>query len=449
MSQKIEFPKNFLWGAATASYQIEGACIADGKGESIWDRFSHTPGKIANGDTGDIACNHYHLYKNDVKLMKEIGLKGYRFSIAWPRIFPDGKGNPNIKGMDFYKRLVDQLLENDIVPAVTLYHWDLPQKLQDLGGWLNRDTTDYYAEYAAYIFKELGDQIPIWITHNEPWVVSHLGHAQGIHAPGLKDFKKALQAAHHLLLSHGKAVQIFRQSNLKGDIGITFNMPYVYPASDSAADKEAAARKFEYSMNWFTDPVLKGHYPERLYEWYKNKNILPELDLDDLRTISQPVDFMGLNYYSSEIAKHDPSEWPNEAAWVSMGRSVTDMGWQIVPEGLHDLLVKLNRDYNGIKIYITENGAAFNDIVTPEGRVKDDQRIDYLEKHFAEANKAIQAGVNLAGYFVWSLLDNFEWAEGYAKRFGMVYVDYETQKRTVKDSGYWFKKVAESNCLEL
>lgn len=445
---KVNFPENFLWGAATASYQIEGACKEDGKGESIWDRFSHTPGKVYNGDTGDVSCDHYHLYKEDVKLLKNLGMKAYRFSVSWPRVFPEGKGSPNVKGMDFYKRLASLLAENGIKPVVTLYHWDLPQKLQDIGGWANRDVTDYFEQYARYVFNALGDAVPLWITHNEPWVVSFLGNWEGIHAPGITDFSTALLVSHNLLLSHGKAVKAYRDLGYKGEIGITLNMNSVYPSTESEEDKRAASVFDGYNNRWFADPVLKGRYPEDMLEWYSRRAVIPGITAEDLSVISTPIDFLGVNNYFSSYIQHDSSAWPLEFAGVDTGRDKTDMGWEIYPEGLYDLLLRLHKDYNGIKLFITENGAAFNDIVNREGKVEDDNRLDYLYRHLSQANRAIRDGANLAGYFAWSLMDNFEWAYGYSKRFGLVYVDYKTQKRIIKKSGHWYRQVIEDNGFE-
>lgn len=447
---QIIFPKDFLWGVATASYQIEGAWKEDGKGESIWDRFSHIPGKVVNNDNGDVACDHYHRYEDDVKLLKELGVKTYRLSISWTRIFPDGKGTPNPKGIEFYKKLIKLLSDNDIVPAVTLYHWDLPQKLQDIGGWANREVTDYFEQYARYVFQELGDMVPIWITHNEPWVVAFCGNWMGVHAPGITDFKTAVQVSHHLLLSHGKAVKAYRELGFKGEIGITLNMGSSYPYSQTPEDKKATSINDGYFRRWFADPVIKGAYPKDMLELYGEKEVLPECILEgDLDIISTSVDFLGVNYYSSHWFKLNESQWPLMIDGVSTDRDVTTMDWEIVPQGLYDLLKRLHEDYNGIKIYITENGRASDDIINREGKVEDDDRLDYLYQHFIQAQKAINDGVNLAGYYVWSFMDNFEWACGYKKRFGITYVDYKTQKRIIKKSGHWYKQVIKDNGFEL
>lgn len=442
---RMVFPEQFLWGAATAAYQIEGAYNEDGKGESIWDRFSHIPGNIWNNETGDVACDHYHRYEEDVKLLKELGVNTYRFSISWARIFPEGKGKPNERGIEFYKRLCDKLLENGIKPTVTLYHWDLPQKLQDRGGWANRETADCFEQYARYVFKELGDQVPIWITHNEPWVVSFAGNWEGRHAPGIRDFSTALQVSHHLLLSHGKVVKAYREMGFGGKIGITLNMNPVYPAGDGQEDIEAAKRFDGFHNRWFADPIFKGEYPGELLRWYEGKVKVPDITSEDMETINQPIDFLGVNNYFSSVIKFDGGNWPIQATGVDTGKDKTDMGWEINAEGIYDLLMYLHKEYKGIKILITENGAAFNDIVNREGRVEDDNRLDYLYRHLQQVHRAISAGVDVAGYYVWSLMDNFEWARGYSKRFGLIYVDYKTQRRIFKKSALWYKEVIKNN----
>ncbi|AEM77729.1 GH1 family beta-glucosidase [Thermoanaerobacter wiegelii] len=445
----IKFPKEFVWGVATSSYQIEGAVNEDGRTPSIWDTFSKTEGKTYNGHTGDVACDHYHRYKEDVEIMKEIGVKAYRFSIAWPRIFPEeGKYNP--KGMDFYKRLVDELLKRDITPAATIYHWDLPKWAYDKrGGWLNRDSVKWYVEYATKLFEELGDAIPLWITHNEPWCASILSYGIGEHAPGHKNYREALIAAHHILLSHGEAVKAFREMNIKGSkIGITLNLTPVYPASEKEEDKLAAQYADGFSNRWFLDPIFKGNYPEDMMELYSK--IIGEFDFikeGDLETISVPIDFLGVNYYTRGIVKYDEESMLKAENVPGPGKR-TEMGWEISPESLYDLLKRLDREYTKLPMYITENGAAFKDEVTEDGRVRDDERIEYIKEHLKAAAKFIEEGGNLKGYFVWSLMDNFEWVHGYSKRFGIVYVDYETQKRILKDSALWYKEVILSNSIE-
>lgn len=444
---KIIFPEDFLWGSATSSYQIEGAHDADGKGESIWDRFSHTPGKVYNNDHGDIACDHYHRFREDIALMKEIGLDSYRFSISWPRIMPEGKGRVNQKGMDFYKRLVEELLKNDIQPAVTLYHWDLPQSLQDKGGWLNRDIVNYFAEYSRVVFEALGDRIPLWITHNEPWVVSFLGYGSGEHAPGIKDNAKAIQAAHHLLVSHGLTVKRYRSLGLDGDIGITLNLTKAYPATDSVQDRKAAERMEAFINDWFLSPIFKGKYPDVLVPLYEKEFGKPEMKEGDLELIKQEIDFLGINYYTRSLIKDAPEgDFLKISAVKNEGSEYTEMDWEVYPKGLYDLLVHLNDNYTDKPLYITENGSSYPDKLDKEGKVHDESRINYLRQHFISARKAIERGVPLKGYYVWSLMDNFEWAHGYSKRFGLIYVDYDNQqKRILKDSAYWYQQVIKNN----
>ena len=443
---KLIFPDNFIWGAATASYQIEGAWNEDEKGMSIWDSFSHTPGNVKNGDTGDVACDHYHRIEEDIEIMKNMGLDSYRFSVSWPRIMPRGKGKINQKGLDFYKRLVEGLLKAGISPALTLYHWDLPFELQKMGGWTNRDVAEYFAEYAEVMFEELGDKVDRWITHNEPWVVSFLGHQKGEHAPGLTDLKLTLNTAHNLLVSHGKSVEAFRSKNVDGELGITLNLHQTYPATDSKKDRVAAQLAKENINNWFLDPIFKGKYPEKLSEIYNKAVGGFEIRDSDMELISRDIDFLGINYYTRAVTKYDSG---NELFPVGKvkpeGSKYTEMGWEVYPEGLYDLLVELKEEYGDIPLYITENGAAFKDELT-EGKVRDDDRIEYLKQHFKAAHKAIKDGVNLEGYYVWSLMDNFEWAFGYDKRFGLVYIDYENeQTRYIKDSARWYKKVINNN----
>ena len=442
---KYEFPSDFIWGSATASYQIEGAVNEGARGESIWDRFSHIPGNVHNGDTGDVACDHYHRLEQDVKLMKELGLHYYRFSIAWPRIFPEGDGNPNLEGVAFYKRLIGLLKENGILPAVTIYHWDLPQRLQDIGGWMNPAITDYFEKYAGFLFKEFGEDVPIWITLNEPWVFTILGYGFGEHAPGYRDMKSALKSAYNAVVAHGKAVKAYRETGLKGKIGITLNMGYEYPDTESEADKAAAEIAYQSVVRWFADPVLKGSYPKELTEKYKSAGLFPDITPEGLKLASEPIDFLGINYYSSNFVRQDKNKPVVQFAFVDKGYPKTEMGWPIIPQGLEDLLVRLHKDYEGIDLFITENGAAFNDIIAQDGRIHDTNRQDYLLRHFAAMHSAIEKGVNLKGYFLWSLMDNFEWAHGYSKRFGIIYTDYTTLDRIVKDSAKWYSEVIKNN----
>jgi beta-glucosidase len=445
-----QLPKDFIWGTATSSYQIEGAVKEDGRGETIWDRFCRIPGKVLNKENGDIACDHYHLYEDDVLLMKSLGIQSYRFSAAWSRIFPEGTGNPNPKGLDFYKRLINKLLENEIEPFITLYHWDLPQLLQDKGGWINRDTADYFTDYASYLFKELGDVVHKWGTHNEPWVVSYKGYSLGNAAPGYLDFRSHLKASHHLLFSHGKSVSAFRANGPSGGkIGITLNIEPAYPLVNDQECRDSARVKDGFSNRWFLDPVLKGFYPQDMVDIYSKFEDFKYIQKGDLETISAPMDFLGVNYYS--IATTKPGT-EGELGFlgvesVKTGKPQTFMGWEIEPKGLVDTLTRIKNDYGDIPIFITENGAAFDDQVEPDVSINDEERRSYIEDHLRACKTAIDEGVNLKGYYLWSLMDNFEWRYGYSKRFGMVRVDYDTQKRTPKKSALWYKKVIEANAI--
>ncbi|HEX7063433.1 MAG TPA: GH1 family beta-glucosidase [Bacillales bacterium] len=435
-----EFPKDFIWGTATASYQIEGAYNEDGRGESIWDRFSRTPGKVYENHNGDVACDHYHLYKDDIQLMADLGIQSYRFSIAWSRVFPE-PGRFNQKGIDFYKRLLKELHRHNIEPAATIYHWDLPQWLQDRGGWTNRETVDHFVHYAETLFEELGDQVSMWITHNEPWCAAFLGHAFGVHAPGHQDLKEALTVSHHLMLSHGKAVQAFRRSGKKGEIGITLNLTPAVAATDKREDVEAAKRSDGFGNRWFLDPVFKGNYPSDMIKVFAEEaGELDFIESDDLAVISEPIDFLGVNYYFHNVVKEDSSDPLLGSSSLPVEGKTTEMGWGIHPESLYRLLHRLKEDYTELPLYITENGAAFPDQVI-NGEIDDQDRIDYLKSHFDAAGRFIDEGGNLKGYYVWSLLDNFEWAFGYEKRFGIVYVDYETQERIPKASAKWYKDI--------
>jgi beta-glucosidase len=449
MSTFQSFPSNFVWGAATASYQIEGAWDEDGKGESIWDRFTHTPGHVFEGHTGDVACDHYHRWPQDIELMKALGLRAYRFSIAWPRILPDGRGRVNQAGLEFYSRLVDGLLAADITPFVTLYHWDLPQALQDAGGWPARATAEAFVEYAGVVSAALGDRVKNWITHNEPWCVSILSHQIGAHAPGLRDTEAALRAAHHVLLSHGWAVPVIRANSPGAEVGITLNMEWVEAASRSAADARVAGEAEGRFNRWFLDPLYGRHYPADVVAGYAAAlpNGLDFVLPGDLDAIASPTDFLGLNYYSRRVAR-DEGAADNLPQEILADRPRTEMGWEEYPEGLYGLLNWLHFGYRPPKIYVTENGASFGNGPDAAGRVADTRRLNYLRDHFSAARQAMNNGVPLAGYFVWSLMDNFEWAEGYRQRFGIVWVDYETQQRIPKDSALWYRDVIAANGFE-
>jgi beta-glucosidase len=453
----VRFPDGFVWGTATASYQIEGAVHADGRRPSVWDTFSHTPGKVRNGDTGDIACDHYHRHPEDLALLADLGVSHYRLSLAWPRIQPDGSGPVNPAGVDFYSRLVDGLLERGITPWVTLYHWDLPQPLEDAGGWPARDTAERYAEYAALIHQRLGDRVTDWTTLNEPWCAAFLGYASGIHAPGRTDGAAAVRAAHHLLLGHGLAVRALRDQGATS-VGTTVNLYPVDPVdADSPADRDAARRIDGLMNRMFLDPLLRGTYPADVLQDIAGVVGTDHVLDGDLETISAPLDFLGINYYTRHVVRAGdrpepgarPSHWvgSEDVEFVKRGLPQTEMGWEIDPDGLYETLTRVWREYGPLPLYVTENGAAFADEVTADGRVHDEQRRAYLESHFAAAHRAIADGVDLRGYFVWTLLDNFEWAEGYSKRFGLVHVDFDTQTRTLKDSGRWFAEVTRANGL--
>jgi beta-glucosidase len=428
------FPADFIWGAATASYQIEGAAHEDGRGESVWDRFSATPGKVRNGDTGEVACDFYHRYRDDVALMTELGLDAFRFSIAWPRVLPEGRGRVNQAGLDFYDRLVDELLAQDIEPFATLFHWDTPQALEDEGGWPVRSTAEAFVEYAELVAARLGDRVRHWTTHNEPWVYAWIGHSWGEHAPGRTSERDAVAAAHHLLLSHGWAVDAIRRAAPGAQVGITLNLSHAYPASDTPEDEAAAWEVDGGGNRWFLDPIFRGAYPADMLE--RNETVAPLVHPGDLDAISAPIDFLGVNNYFRFVVgagAEGPRMVHNPEA------QHTDMGWEVYPDGLHAVLARLAEEYEPAAIYVTENGAAFGDVRVHDGRVHDPERTAYLESHIGAVGRAVAAGVPVKGYFVWSLLDNFEWAYGYGKRFGIVYVDYPTLDRVPKDSFYWYR----------
>jgi len=440
----ISFPKDFVWGVATASYQIEGAWDEDGKGESIWDRFSHTPGKVENGDTGDVACDHYHRWREDVALMKDLGLNAYRFSIAWPRILPEGRGTVSQAGIDFYSELVDALLAEGIEPFATLYHWDLPQVLEDQGGWPDRMVVDAFVEFADVVTRALGDRVKNWTTFNEPWVSAFVGYEEGRHAPGISNMETAVAAAHHLMVSHGLAVPVIRDNCPNANVGIVLNLTPQEPASLSIADRIAATWVDGYINRWFLDALVGRGYPQDMVDSFGNE--LDFIQPGDMAAIAVPLDYLGINYYTRGIARSDEiSEAENLPQTVFQGDEITEMDWEVYPKGLYNMLGRLHFDYNFPVIYITENGAAFPDEVGPDGQVDDQDRLSYIKRHLEMTHKAIQIGVPVKGYFAWSFLDNFEWAFGYTKRFGIVYVDYETQKRIPKSSAKWYRDVTQKN----
>lgn len=446
MTNKL-FPPNYIWGTATSSYQIEGAWAEDGKSESIWDRFTHTPGKISDGSNGDVACDHYHRYRDDVALMSEMGLQAYRFSIAWPRILPLGRGGVNQKGLDFYGRLVDTLLEANITPFATLYHWDMPQVLEDQGGWPARDTVDAFVEYADAITRYLGDRVKNWITFNEPFVSAFLGYKQGVHAPGIDDPNAALRAAHHLLLAHGRTVPVIRRNCSEAEVGITLNMSLSMPGSNSAVDVARARYSDGYVNRWFVDPVYGRQYPaDMMAAFGKQYNESFDFIQDgDFETMAAPTDFLGLNYYTRHVVRDHEAEDNLPQVEFESQENRTDINWEVYPEGLYQILNRLYFEYQVPKIYITENGASYADGPDENGRVPDERRRAYLKAHFKAAHRAIRNGVPLAGYFVWSFMDNFEWSYGYSQRFGITWVDYDSQERILKDSALWYKQVIAAN----
>jgi beta-glucosidase len=445
----MSFPKDFVWGAAAASYQIEGGAYEDGKGLSVWDMFCRRPEKIWEGNTGDVACDHYHRYEEDARLMGQIGLEAYRLSISWPRVLPDGIGKVNPKGLEFYDRLVDALLENKVEPWVTLFHWDYPYELYLKGGWLNRDSADWFAEYTGVIVDKLSDRVTHWMTLNEPQCFICLGHQAGSHAPGLVlSFSDVLLAAHHSLLAHGKAVQVIRaQAKAKPQIGAAPVGNVNIPASDSPEDIEAA-RKSSFSLSenncwnisWFADPMLFGRYPGDGLELFKKE--MPEMAGGDMETICQPLDFYGFNIYSASQVRAGRDGSVETVAFPD-GPPLTTMGWVMVPEALYWAPKFLYERY-GLPIVVTENGMANTDWVHVDGKVHDPQRVDFLTRYLREYHRAIEDGVDGRGYFQWSIMDNFEWAQGYKQRFGLIYVDYPTGERTLKDSAWWYKKVIET-----
>ncbi len=443
MSTRVKFPDKFLWGAATSAYQIEGSPLADGAGPSIWQRFAHTPGMMSNGDTGDVACDHYNRMPADVALMKQLGLQAYRFSVSWSRVMPEGKGRVNQKGLDFYSRLVDTLLENGIEPLATLYHWDLPAALDDRGGWLNPDIADWFADYATVMFNKLDGRVKKWATHNEPWVVTDGGYLHGALAPGHRSKFEAPIASHHLLRSHGKAVQAYRAVG-KNQIGIVVNLEPKYPASDSADDAAAVKRADAYMNRQYLDPVFFGKYPDELKEIFGDA--WPEWPQEDMDLIKQPIDWLGFNYYTRSVTRNEPSNYPLKVAPVRQHATYTETGWEVFPQGLTDTLAWIRDRYKNPPLYITENGSAFYDPPVAEGGVLDDPlRVNYQKKHLRAISDAIAQGCDVRGYMAWSLMDNLEWSLGFSKRFGIVHVDFATQKRTIKASGHHYANVVASN----
>ena len=449
--KEIKKEKTFNWGVATSSYQIEGAHDTDGRGPSVWDVFSHTKGRVKNGDTGDIACDHYNKFSDDIILMRDLGVDSYRFSVSWPRIFPIGTEDKiNQSGMDFYDRLVDTLLENNITPFVTLNHWDIPQGLEDLGGWTNRDMVQQFVKYSHYLSRGLGDRVANWITHNEPWCISFLGYVEGRKPPGLKGaWAKSLHTAHHLLLSHGKAVPEIKSNVRNAKVGITLNLNTAIPASNSEYDKKECAFYDAQFNRLYLDPLYKKKYPELLFKRLLEKEAIEQSDLNfikdgDLKKISTPTDFLGVNYYSRAVIRDESiDEALNEKHKVAMGPK-TDFGWEVYPRGIYDLLKRLQDEYSVNEIMITENGCSYGDGPNENKKVNDVKRVEYHRSHIEQILIAVDEGIPCTGYFAWSLMDNFEWAEGYSQRFGLIWVDFDTLERIPKESYYWYQKFLKS-----
>jgi len=441
------FPAGFTWGTATASYQVEGAWQEDGKGESIWDRFSHTPGKILNGDTGDVACDQYHRFKEDVAIMKELGLHAYRFSISWPRVFPQGKGQVNQKGLDYYNRLVDELLANGIQPFPTLYHWDLPQALQDEGGWANRDIVGHFTTYAETVMKSLGDRVKSWMVFNEPWVFTFLGHVVGVLAPGIHDRAMGMRTMHIANLTQTSAVRAMRAIGTADSIGSAFSMSGIYPYTGSEADRAAAERQWGFTNDWFLRPIMKGEHPAAYLDM---EATLKEADIrpGEVEGLKEPLDFIGVNLYSRIITANNPDEKYLGIRQVPGPGPRCNFGWEVWPAAIYRTLMRVHNDY-GKPIFVTENGSSWVDEVTGDGRVHDADRVDCYNGYIGQVARAIDEGADIRGYYAWSMLDNFEWAFGYSQRFGLTYVDFENgQKRIIKDSGYWYRDLIKAGQIE-
>jgi len=437
--ERSNFTNDFRWGCSTSAYQIEGAVDVDGRGASIWDKFCEKPGAIRDGASGAIACDHYNRWEQDLDLARDLGINSYRFSVAWSRIFPEGFGNkPNSKGLDFYSRLVDGLLSRGIEPWPTLYHWDLPQALQERGGWKSRDTVAAFTDYAHAVSHHLADRVKHWITHNEPWCTAFLGHYEGVHAPGEKDIGAALQVCHHVLLSHGMAIPAIKANASAAKVGIALSLHPLIPASDQLQDANATIRHDGLRNRWFLDPLYGRGYPTEIMELFGKD--APVIEEGDLSIIATSTDFLGVNYYFPETVEDAPGLGPVSTRVIERNNMErTDFGWEVSPEGMVTLLHRVAKEYEPSEIYITENGSTYDDIVTQDGRITDFERRSYLVRHLAALKRAMVGGVPVKGYFAWSLLDNFEWAEGYARRFGLIHVDYPSQQRRLKLSGEWYR----------
>jgi beta-glucosidase len=444
MSSSSSFPEGFLWGASTSAYQVEGSPLADGAGASNWHRFCRTPGLVHGGDTGDVACDHYRRWKEDIGWMKELGLTAYRFSISWSRVLPEGTGRVNEKGLDFYRRLVEALREAGIEPNATLFHWDLPAALEDRGGWQNRAIADWFADYARVVFRALDGGVRMWATLNEPWVVSDAGYLHGVLAPGHRSLYETPLASHNLLRAHGAAVDVYRAEG-RHRVGIVINLEPKHPATDSVEDLAATRRADAYMNRQFLDPLLLGSYPEELADIYGEA--WPQFPAADLEAIRRPIDFLGVNYYSRSVVRNDtkPKAWPVRASRVKQPGLHTEMDWEVYPEGLAETLLWVRDRYGSTPLYVTENGAAFDDPEPAGDLVQDPLRVAYLRDHLRAVRRAMAQGVDVRGYYAWSLLDNFEWSQGFSKRFGLIRVDYATQKRTAKASARYYAKVIATN----
>jgi beta-glucosidase len=445
----LTFPPDFRWGVSTAAYTIEGAWNEEGKGESIWDRFAHQKGNIKDGSTGDVACDHYHRMQADVQLMTELGINTYRFSVSWPRILPQGAGKVNAKGLDFYNRLIDNLLEHEIEPFLVLYQWDLPQALQDKGGWENNETAGYFADYAIALYRELGDRVHLWITHNEPFVPSLLSYFEGEHPPAVRDLKRALEVSKQILLSHGQAVQAFRGENIRGKIGLSTIFFPVHAAHDSPEDLEACRRYDGYFHRWFLDPLFQGSFPEDMLAWYRKKGTdFPQLDSREAGIIAQPIDFLGICYFSRFMVKHAGGNLLEVEMLDPPVDRANDMGWEIYPEGIYEVLKRVHEEYAPGEIYVNENGIPLADRIEKGGTIRDEERIAFLSGCLSYIHRAIGEGIPVRGYSVWSLMDNLEWDLGLSKRFGLAYVDYQTLRRIPKLSFQWYSEFVHRGALE-